>query len=393
LKLKVFRFIFFRSLLKFINCVNNTILFDTGQVMNILKLSILVCVSLNLTACTTPTYLSKFDNATSSLSNSDGVIYFLPRQLHMVELTRNQSCVTALKMTASALVPDTKFKFIIQPNVNHFRDDTLNLKTTPTGLLSSTASISDGKLDDIIVDIAGAVATAGITGPASGPAVTCKPVKSVGIYDLSKKNVRASLIAEAKVLDFDIRFENGLDMIDTTVLDNELKTSLEAKKGIFYRRPVSYTAAVSCTGTSNCNPEIINLNLPQGGPIGYIIPNGSSLSEESDTLTFQNGLLTDWNTVRKSPVAEVAKLPIEIAKEIITVPNSLLTLRTENINALSSLEQARAGIESATTTNTSNSIKNEGAILIEELKLKILRLCVSEADDSADLNECLKAGS
>jgi len=157
---------------------------------------------------------------------------------------------------------------------------------------------------------------------------------------------------------------------------------------------VTYTAAVSCLGKSNCTPEIISLNLPQAGPIGYIIPKGSSLSAESDTLTFQNGLLTDWNTIRKSPVAEIAKLPVEIAREIITVPNSLLTLRTQNLNNLASLEQARTGIESATTANTSSSIQNERTILIEELRLEILRLCVAqatEADDSVALNECFIA--
>ena len=372
-------------------------IFLMGPAMNILKISLLSFLAISLPACATPTYLSKFDNTTSSLSATDGVIYFLPRQLHQVELTQDDKCMTTLKITESDLVPDTKLKFIIKPYANSFRDDTLNLKTTPAGLLSSTASTSDGKLDEIVVDIAGAIASFGSINTASVPNNSnCAPKKSIGIYDLAMKQVRDDLVKEAKEIKFDLKFENQLDTLNSTILDQNLKTKLSTQSGIFYRRPVTYTAVVSCLNKSNCAPEIINLNLPQAGPIGYIIPKGSSLSAESDTLTFENGLLTDWNTVRKSPVAEIAKLPVEIAQEIITVPSSLLTLRTQNLNDLASLEQARTGIESATTANTSSSIQNERAILLEELRLEILRLCVAQAtetNDSVALNECFNAGS
>jgi len=170
--------------------------------------------------------------------------------------------------------------------------------------------------------------------------------------------------------------------MQTTVNSSNVKLQLKNKRGIFYRRPISFNATVKCK-VINCTPELIVLDLPQAGPIGFVQPMGSSFTEDSDTLMFQNGLLTDWNTDRKSSVAEIAKLPVEVAKQIITVPSELLTLRMARVDDVVNLENSIAMLES-------DRVSDREAALAAQIRLQLLEACIAAASgNQTALNECI----
>lgn len=64
----------------------------------------------------------------------------------------------SFKVEDQGLVPDPRYRFIAQLNHSLFRDDDFSLQTTATGLLSNAVGTSDDRTDDVIVEIASAVA-------------------------------------------------------------------------------------------------------------------------------------------------------------------------------------------------------------------------------------------
>lgn len=340
-----------------------------------------ICTALITSACATPTYKSEVDTS-NYINANEGLSYYLPRQLHKLELTRDKECNTTLTLTEGDLVPDETVTFLLTTANNPVRDDTLNIKTTSTGLLTSSRTTTSGQLGEIITQVAGALAAV----PSSTFGVlnvrSCQKRASnfIAQYDIAKVDDRKELKKEAMDYGFTINFSTELTSKQNSL--SKSVTLLKDKSGIFYRRPQVFTASVKCETNTKCTPDIITINLPQFGNVGYIEPKGSSFTAESDTLTFSNGMLTDWNTVRKSSVAEIAKLPVKVMEEIISVPNSLLTLRSTRATNTNTLE---TNLE--TLTQTQNA--NDRASLRREIELAIITDCLSKAEDSSARLECL----
>ena len=90
------------------------------------KLFFLLPTVLFSSACATPTYKSQVDSS-KFLNENEGLSYYLPRQLHKIELSRDKDCNTTLKLTEGDLVPDEKVTFLLNTASNPVRDDTLNI--------------------------------------------------------------------------------------------------------------------------------------------------------------------------------------------------------------------------------------------------------------------------
>jgi len=339
-----------------------------------------------LSACTSSTLKSHHDADNSW--GSGGLSYYLPKQLHQVEITQAMnegSCERTLSVTEAALVGDPHYKFSLIPVHSKFRNETLQLTSTTSGLLSSTMSTTEGVADEVIINaVQSAVAVFGIAGENDGGSTgnepRCDDANIKSIFDFGHKADRQKVRTLLGRYDYEIKYGKALDGLNTSVklkLDDKQQDKINTTNAVFYRRPVTYLPSISCKNpAASCSINTLLLNLPQGAPIDYLVTAGDSFTMESDGATFTNGMLTNLSVERKSEAVEIAKIPLNIVTAILETPTDLLTLRTmreEGENSLS--EQERTMI-----ANEQMRLESERTLLLNQVKLELLQACLLNAE-------------
>lgn len=248
------------------------------------------------------------------------------------------------KLELTELSPDRDRMFIADPAHSPFRDDETKLVITKDGLLSSANVVAADRTGDIIVEAISAIASFG-TGGLSGiktfgeteeeVAEDCqKPTKFSLRFDPGNGESLSGLNRELAQSKYPFRVEvtgSGAGQVDSPTL------SRAGQQGaLFYRSalPVTITmrqcrSGVAC-GASPLDSDPIDaalVMLPQAGPISYIPMRSSAFVKTTNDVLFENGMITSWTANRPSEVLEVVRLPVRIAKSIVSIPAEIFQLR------------------------------------------------------------------
>ncbi|MGQ7828944.1 hypothetical protein [Altererythrobacter sp. Z27] len=248
------------------------------------------------------------------------------------------------KLELMELSPDRDWIFIADPAHNPFRDDETKLVITMDGLLSSANVVAADRTGDIIVEAASAIASFGTAIPGGIEAFgqteeevaeDCqRPTKFSLRFDPGKGESLAWLNLELARSKYPFRVEvagSSAAQVDSSDL------SQAGQQGaLFYRSalPVTITlrqcrSGVACSASSSDSDPIdaALVMLPQAGPISHIPMRSSAFVKTTNDVLFENGMITSWTANRPSEVLEVVRLPVRIAKSIVSVPAEIFQLR------------------------------------------------------------------
>jgi hypothetical protein len=282
-------------------------------------------------------------------------------------------CSYSAKLELMPPQADPSRRFVANLAHSPLRDDTMTLKVTPAGLLTSANVVATDRTGDIIVELAGAFAGTGT--PRARALVTAatddcvsRPKQFVHIFDPmagwkeEKPDDLPAVIAANGALagsKFPIRVK-----LDTTAMVGVQDGAPAARlKGapryrrhegaLYYRTPVPITASIEQkTGAGEQGDwqpiDAAVVMLPQAGPVSYIPLNSSAFVKTVDDVQFADGAISSWSAERPSEVLEVVRLPVKILTALISVPAQLLSLRVDYSSKAKSLaESQRLEIETA----------------------------------------------
>lgn len=273
----------------------------------------------------------------------------------------------AMSITPQALEPDTQFPFLLKLNHSPLRDDELKIKTTQSGLLTSTDVISSDRTGDIAVEIAKAVAMFGVGIPAPTPKLfikipgeehirgemaekpECYPfvLKHDEIVDFGSsadksivfRDISGFAVKEDRyVLPPRLNIKIDIDSLKTAKLgsihntDEGLKEGsypLKGHYGILYRRDATYL--VNLKATAPDKKEIIvaseQISMPNLSPVTLVPFEYLSLVTTKNNAAFENGMLVSYDTNQPSSALALATLPARIAEGYINALTNFLQLK------------------------------------------------------------------
>jgi len=272
-----------------------------------------------------------------------------------------------MSITPLALEPDTQYPFLLKLNNSPLRDDELKIKTTQSGLLTSTDAISSDRTGDIAVEIAKAVAMFGMGGfpihtetvpqiysslaqPEEGTVCYSSIMKHDEIVDLSSainnsipinfKDNRGILIKEKnaennkKYAAPDLKIKIGIDPSKTTKLESIYKTDeglkeasypLKGHYGILYRRDATYLVNLKNDKETIIASE--QISMPNVSPVTLVPFEYLSLVTTKNNAAFENGMLVSYDTNQPSSALALANLPARVAEGYITALTNFLQLK------------------------------------------------------------------
>lgn len=292
-----------------------------------------------------------------------------------------QACLFSydIKLEMLPIMPDSSARFVANLSHSVLRDDAQKFTVTSDGLLNSADITATDRSGDIIVELAGAIAG---LGKAGGPASVLRAnnVSSAAPPDC------ATAIKEF-AFQFDPMNGHSLDG-DATGINDRLanagwpfklsvlagnisnasassvssswNTPVRATRrdgapypksvdGLLYRTALPVTIVVeqcnkpcAAEGAIPIPVQASLVSLPQAGPISYIPMRSSAFVQTVDNVVFANGMLTSWEANRPSEVLEFVRLPIKIARSIVSIPTELIQLRVNYTNEATTLQQGYA---------------------------------------------------
>lgn len=127
----------------------------------------------------------------------------------------------------------------------------------------------------------------------------------------------------------------------SVVQENDRKDVLDCS-GLYYRRNMPYQFVVKRAG----HPIAAQSMLFPTGPISCLSLPASRFVKTVHEARFVNGILTKWDTERPSEALAFVKIPVNVAKAILSVPAELIKLKVDISNQNKSLSDAeKAEIE------------------------------------------------
>jgi hypothetical protein len=247
-------------------------------------------------------------------------------------------------------VADPRQAFLSTFDHQWHRDDSITL-TTIEGLLTSTDAINTDQTADILTSVAGIAGAAGAPNrstPASireirvpqGSACNLPPqFTREFIFDPSIQNhtsTGGSVPGSGYAVEWMSRcLHLTLDIPTVHPFGNE--PGLRSN-GLVYRRPIPYLMIVK-NGDDVVSTAVAM--LPQGGAFGVIPFEPRAFVRSQTDVTFDAGQPTRWHTDNPSEVAAVFRIPVAMARALISIPAELVTLRVDYSNDQTDLINAQ----------------------------------------------------
>ncbi len=264
-------------------------------------------------------------------------------------------------------VPDPNGLYLLQLVPKPYADDSYYVGVTSNGLLSSI-NVTNADQRGELVKVLAQTAIEVLKDVSVGPSVE----------GLSKQKV-ATTNLHRLTIDFDPTDERALSNANSLLkgvatVDVQPFRAEEVKgmyfpgrrtpdraAGVFYRPSLPYLVTV------RSKAEVISstVSMPNEAPVLEYDIRRASLVSQSTALVFKNGLLTEVSLQKPSEYLAAAKIPLEIAKSVASIPTNLIQLKIDlntankgladsqaaQISALSNLLQAQMAYAALLQTN------------------------------------------
>jgi hypothetical protein len=302
--------------------------------------------------------------------------------------TGGVACTSSAKIELLPAQADPDQRFVAQFRHNIFRDDTVTLKVSPAGLLTSTNVVAADRTSDIIVEAAGALS--GIqaakkmeawTSSDRQAACAALPRQFVQILDpvagatVSSLPGIAKVNADLKTADFPFRLTADVSAVVRTTADTSQRRLAGAADyapdgAIYYRSAIPMlltleqcaesNAVGTCTKWQATDAAVVT--LPQAGPVTYIPMNSAIFVRTVNDVQFTDGSISSWSAERPSEALEIVRLPVKVLTAVVSVPAQLLSLRVD----YSSKEKSLADAQQAEIASAD--------------RLRLLKACLKQAE-------------
>lgn len=332
-----------------------------------------------------------------------------------VDSNKGAGCLYDVSVKSGSLVPDTRRMFRLNPSHSWLRDDQGTFKVTTAGLLSSTNVTATDQTGAILVETAGAssIGKASIletleTGPTNAECAATLPFTMT--FDPLDVAAGGTARVDRELIGRNLPYLLFLTPLplsgQQTPSDNWLPSKKTTIPGVAYRVetpmllnlyryslvtppkqgeppqaevPVPQELNPLATALGGKKLATIDLveasliSLPQAGPVGFVPMESAAFVKTVSNVEFENGMLKAWEYNRPSEVLEFVRLPVKIAKAVISIPAEIISVKVD----YSSKEVAL--------------LEKEKLLLEQQLKNQKLVACVAAAgDDAQKAADCLK---
>lgn len=291
----------------------------------------------------------------SLATSASGPVYYLPTTRIMLTVTvdaKGEQLV--IEAAQPEYIGDPSAAFTLSSVSNPFGSDKFKTKVANNGLLQSVELESTGELDEALVHGAtsfGKVA-AFLENAQAGDGRTVIFQEYIDPYELVMNPTRLTelqngILGAVKAAssitatsDVDVKKAKTDLKIDVERLIEPAAgvDSSACKMGICYRRLIPYTISATVGGIKK---ETL-IQVPNGSPT-YIADMTRGLFSDWNTQTvFDKGMLTQYDSDRKSEAVEVLQLPGELVGAVVTGATSGFQSKTSLLNAEAGLLESKA---------------------------------------------------
>lgn len=272
-----------------------------------------------------------------------GIQYSLPKALIAIKLAENNGNLR-ITIEQPTFVADPEHTYLLRYKTSPFASDKFDVQVDPkTGLMTKIDMTADDQLDEIIVEIAKAVAmleSADVTGDTVLIERIVDPTDDSALLALEtefNKIGRDSICKDPNITTCDgpgIKFIMKKPYTDEKIISNKTRVS-DCNVGVCYRNSMPYVFGFSF-GNSITYETIVN--LPNEAPVIALNLDRTLFVSRVNTIEFENGMLEKVYIDKPSEGLELARLPVEVAKGILSAPAEILKLKID----LSDQEEAWA---------------------------------------------------
>jgi hypothetical protein len=302
-------------------------------------------------------------------------------------------CKVSLSIEPQPLVPDSTQNRIA--NIHHLftRDDYLTISTTASGLLSGADGASTDKTGDVLIAIAEAISVV-TTGTGSArletatPAFTpkkpapprCKVGSYVQVVDFSDPTIVSTFndSLQDRAPGFSL-YGPDLPKTDYNVAEgdktcpNQLVYKLPFTNcdGLAYRRDLPYLLGLvrsevkyekdekgdTVQKVNNVVEDITTISMPQGSETAYVPYNVGWFVKNQFNVTFQDGMLVKSEVDKPSELLSLAKLPVDMARRVMTVLTEVLQFRVNYSGGQTELNETEASRKRALIERDTAQVK------------------------------------
>ncbi|WGJ16080.1 hypothetical protein QEV83_07510 [Methylocapsa sp. D3K7] len=262
--------------------------------------------------------------------------YALPRGKFLL----NVSCCGKDEKTYSVVISSVDFyadddaRFRLFTFANEFSDDHFTLKTD-SGLLTSVSSQNKDRTPDIIVKAVQVAEAAAFGIPPTGAALVDVPPPTpftitLLIDPFDKQSVNRALEKLKKItsrkIDLTITRANG-SRLPYEHRDEIIIAANNCNSSLCFRLVVPIIVSF---GIENSFTQFL-LTIPDPILVGqYDIVRGPCI-ERTTNITLVKGVVTSYDLNKPSEVLGCLQIPLDVGKAILSVPGSLLTIKTERL--------------------------------------------------------------
>ncbi len=355
-------------------------------------------LALNLSACTSSTLLES-QNLTEfqPISEAEGVVYTIPKSY--VHVTLKRECVT----TGNAIVgkpkatievgenlifmPDPKHTYFLKYKHKANSNTTVDIVTSGTGVLSNITTVTSDQGPATVKAVSKQLsdfASSGIVTDKFLPSASAEEFEISAVLPLNDINLTVGEWSEFNDI---LKNSYGANLTPTSsAISTTMDLTHLCRKGVCYRTaaPARLTYTDGYAGYSTCKKDgshVSDITKFKAksytriitAPIGPIVPLSIVRRpgvENKYTLSFTNGMLTNYKVEDPSTVASVASVPVDVLKAIASIPSAALQFKVSSDTKNLKLENEKASldVQKALLEAQIELLKKEAAL--KELKKK-----------------------
>jgi hypothetical protein len=319
-----------------------------------------------------------------AIATANGAVNTAQANLNAVTSAQGSEYLDRFSISLLPYVADVKHRYVLKTRHRISRSETVNLKTTKSGLLSTVDSEATDKTQEILVSLAKAFAAGGgrigmapapanARDPAARKNIQCETridrtvdisnpahlsnfIDAVNEHPCSEKDDKAYEIAafcsscwrnDAALVDLAQRMLGespvDTDKLDAAGLKREAITAQKIREAVFtevapaapdagdgiaYRRELPYLVSIS-RKNSGIRAAAFVVEVPNGAPVELLPMKVSTFGHVKRKAEFDNGMLVSLDSTADSELAKAAAVPFEIVKAVFGAVSELVQLKVD----------------------------------------------------------------
>jgi hypothetical protein len=245
----------------------------------------------------------------------------------------NNKFSESLTIVPEAPIADTKSTFVAKLNSGISRSSNLNLKTI-NGLLEGATGVSEDKLQDIVVSLAGSISALVQESYAAKATALLEPSLDSCV---NPKNFTMTIDPDSSD---DISLLNilatqaCLQITVTPPSTTPVRLPVAPINGLIYRATGIYEFKIHKCHSNPCSslfnsPSIVRLPLAQGGALGVAEFDSANFTKNTYAYSFSKGSLTNSTIDQPSELLGLVQIVPNALKAIVAIPAEIIKLRVD----------------------------------------------------------------